>query len=121
MEKFGTEALKGAAAEAAREQEPLLQALRRHVEHATRHLTKPEQRAMDGSVRRTFRFDPDTDVGYLRSQIKRLEWFREALSRAECRRQGIDPDDIIADGGHLAWHLVGYEAACKEIPEKNER
>jgi len=50
-------------------------------------------------------------------RIERLEWMREALSRAECKRQGIDPDDIIADGGHLAWHLVGYEAALKEMPE----
>ncbi|HEY8685948.1 MAG TPA: hypothetical protein VIO57_10120 [Chloroflexota bacterium] len=57
------------------------------------------------------------DMEQMQQRIDRLEWMREALSRAECRRQGIDPDDIIADGGHLAWHLVGYEAACKEIPD----
>lgn len=49
-------------------------------------------------------------------RIQWLEWFYEAMSRAECWRQGLDPDDSIADGGHLAWHLVGYEAACKEMP-----
>jgi hypothetical protein len=54
-------------------------------------------------------------------QLRRLEWLYEALSRAECRRQGIDPDDVIADGGHLAWHLVGYEAAVKEMPEPEDR
>lgn len=41
----------------------------------------------------------------------------EALARAECRRQGIDPDDIISDAGHAAWELVGYEAARKEVPD----
>jgi hypothetical protein len=38
----------------------------------------------------------------------------ELLARAECRRQGIAPDENIADGGHVAWQLVGYEAAMKE-------
>jgi hypothetical protein len=52
-----------------------------------------------------------------RDRLRRMEWLYEALARAECRRQGIDPDDVIADGGHLAWHLVGYEAAVKEMPE----
>lgn len=57
------------------------------------------------------------DIMHMQQKIDRLEWMREALSRAECKRQGIDPDDVIADGGHLAWHLVGYEAACKEMPD----
>lgn len=61
------------------------------------------------------------DMTRMHRQIERLEWMREALSRAECKRQGIDPDDIIADGGHLAWHLVGYEAALKEMPEPTGR
>lgn len=48
-------------------------------------------------------------------RLQRRDRLYEALARAECRRQGIDPDDVIADGGHLAWHLVGYEAALLEL------
>lgn len=62
----------------------------------------------------------DDAVVMPRHEVARLERYGrlyEALARAECRRQGIDPDDIIADGGHLAWHLVGYEAAVKEMPD----
>lgn len=50
-------------------------------------------------------------------QAERYERLYEALARAECRRQGIAPDELIADGGHMAWQLVGYEAAIKEMPE----
>ena len=50
-----------------------------------------------------------------RDKLERLGWLYEGLARAECKRQGLDPDEIIADGGHLLWHLVGYEAACKEM------
>jgi hypothetical protein len=56
-------------------------------------------------------------VDFDRPRAQRFAWIAEALSRAECKRQGIDPDEIIADGGHLAWQLVGYEAAVKEMPE----
>ncbi|HQT78001.1 MAG TPA: hypothetical protein PLD10_13180 [Rhodopila sp.] len=41
----------------------------------------------------------------------------EALARAECRRQGIAPDELISDAGHAAWELVGYEAAKREMPD----
>lgn len=41
----------------------------------------------------------------------------EALAKAECKRQGIPPNEQISDAGHEAWELVGYEAACKEMPE----
>lgn len=54
---------------------------------------------------------------YELERLKRFERLYEGLARAECRRQGLDPDDPIADGGHLTWHLVGYEAAVKEMPE----
>lgn len=41
----------------------------------------------------------------------------EALAKAECKHQHIRPDEQISDAGHEAWELVGYEAACKEMPE----
>ena len=41
----------------------------------------------------------------------------EALAKAECKRRRIKPDEIISKSGHEAWELVGYEAACKEMPE----
>jgi hypothetical protein len=65
---------------------------------------------------REFRAADDVQTKYDRERLRRLEWMFEGLSRGECRRRGIDPDDSIADGGHLAWHLAGYEAACREIP-----
>ena len=34
---------------------------------------------------------------------------REYAAREECRRRGIDPDDICADGGVLAWMVVDKE------------
>jgi hypothetical protein len=49
--------------------------------------------------------------------MARLERRYEALARAECRRQGIAPDELISDAGHVAWELVGYEAARKEMPD----
>jgi hypothetical protein len=48
-------------------------------------------------------------------RLRMIERRYEALARAECRRQRLDPDEPIADGGHLTWHLVGYEAARKEM------
>lgn len=50
-------------------------------------------------------------------QFERMQWLYEGAARALCRMKGIDPDGSIADGGHMAWHLVGYEAACVELPE----
>lgn len=52
---------------------------------------------------------------YEMKRLQRYERLYEGLARAECRRQDIDPDDVIADGGHMAWHIVGYEAAVKEV------
>lgn len=88
----------------------------------THHLTQTEQRILDRALRdsvrilpeQTTREEPWTELD--RRRLARLEWLYEGLARAECRRQGIDPDADIADGGHLAWHLVGYEAARKEMP-----
>lgn len=34
---------------------------------------------------------------------------REIEAREECARQGIDPDDVCADGGILAWMVVAQE------------
>lgn len=51
------------------------------------------------------------------TRLKRLASRYEALARAECRRQGIAPDELISDAGHAAWELVGYEAARKEMPD----
>ena len=58
-----------------------------------------------------------SDGAYEIERLQRYERLYEALARAECRRLGIDPDDSVADGGYLAWHLVGYEAAVKEMPD----
>ena len=53
-------------------------------------------------------------------RLRLIEQCYEALCRAECRRQGIPPDDEIAGGGHMAWQLVGYEAARKETNDAEE-
>jgi hypothetical protein len=34
---------------------------------------------------------------------------RELDAREECKRRGIDPDDICADGGVTAWMVVDKE------------
>jgi hypothetical protein len=60
------------------------------------------------------------DVVIPYSELQRLRLIErryEALARAECRRQGIAPDEIISDGGHVAWELVGYEVARREMPD----
>jgi hypothetical protein len=76
-----------------------------------------EQRDMAGSDRtRAVKLDPWM-VEHDRWRLAHFERLFEALARAECKRQAIDPNDIISDGGHLAWQLVGYEAAVKEMPE----
>lgn len=49
-----------------------------------------------------------------RCSVVLLERRFEMLARAECRRQQVAPDEIVADGGHMAWQLVGFEAAQKE-------
>ena len=56
----------------------------------------------------------------LRPDNAREAWLRhvyEGASRALCMRDGIDPDEIISDGGHLAWQLQGYEEARKMLGE----
>lgn len=35
---------------------------------------------------------------------------REIEAREECARRGIDPDEVCADGGVLAWMVVDREA-----------
>jgi hypothetical protein len=40
---------------------------------------------------------------------------REIEAREECARRGIDPDEICADGGVLAWMVV-----AKEIGESDD-
>lgn len=34
---------------------------------------------------------------------------REIEAREECERRGIDPDEVCADGGVLAWMIVDQE------------
>ncbi|ANW00655.1 hypothetical protein LMTR13_11250 [Bradyrhizobium icense] len=34
---------------------------------------------------------------------------REIEAREECARRGIDPDEVCADGGVLAWMVVDQE------------
>ena len=50
---------------------------------------------------------------------------RELEAREECRRRGIDPDDICADGGVEAWMIVAQELATTpaspaKSPKKGE-
>lgn len=52
--------------------------------------------------------------GVAEARLAFLEAGYEALCRAECRRQGIDPEAAISDGGHQAWQMVGHEAAQRE-------
>lgn len=40
---------------------------------------------------------------------------REIEAREECARQGIDPDDICADGGVTAWMVVDQEIQCNKM------
>lgn len=58
------------------------------------------------------RFWDDAEIEANRVRI--LDRRYELLARAECRRQGIAPDESISDGGDLAWQLVGHEAAERE-------
>jgi hypothetical protein len=57
--------------------------------------------------------------GHERAELERLRWLYEGCARVLCRQAGFDPLDSIADGGHLAWHLHGYEVACKEMGRKS--
>lgn len=36
---------------------------------------------------------------------------REIEAREECERRGIDPDELCADGGVVAWMVVAKETA----------
>ena len=47
-----------------------------------------------------------TNVGYFDITP---EQEREIEAREECERRGIDPDEICADGGVLAWMVVDQE------------
>lgn len=55
---------------------------------------------------------------YEHDRLTRLAEGYEVLARAECRRLGVDPDEVIADGGHMAWQLVGHEACERERGQK---
>ncbi len=55
-----------------------------------------------------------SEIEIEKNRVAILDKRYELLARAECRRRGIDPDELIADGGHLAWSLVGYEASENE-------
>lgn len=39
----------------------------------------------------------------------------EIVARRECQRRGIDPDEACADGGVLAWMVVGKELEEAEL------
>lgn len=54
----------------------------------------------------------------LREDSPRERWLRrtyEGCARALCIRDGINPDDVISDSGHLAWQLHGYDEAQKQM------
>lgn len=40
---------------------------------------------------------------------------REIEAREECARQGIDPDDICADGGVTAWMVIDQQIQMNKI------
>lgn len=45
-----------------------------------------------------------------------VEEERESEAREECERRGIDPDEICADGGVLAWMVVAQERIDRPLP-----
>jgi hypothetical protein len=50
-------------------------------------------------------------VAELEARNAWLEQIREGAGRALCEVDGIDPDDVIADGGHVAWEMHVYQRA----------
>jgi hypothetical protein len=34
---------------------------------------------------------------------------REMSARAECKRRGLDPDEVCADGGIVTWMVIDVE------------
>ncbi len=42
---------------------------------------------------------------------------REIEAREECKRQGLDPDDIAADGGVTVWMVVDQQLQNKREKE----
>jgi hypothetical protein len=40
---------------------------------------------------------------------------RELEARIECELQDIDPDEVCADGGILAWMIVAQEIAMRSL------
>ena len=54
----------------------------------------------------------------LREATPREAWLAhvyEGAARALCQRDGIDPDEVISDSGHLAWQAHAYYEACKHM------
>jgi hypothetical protein len=46
---------------------------------------------------------------------------REIEAREECARCGIDPDEICADGGVLAWMVVDQQLRFRPLKTTNPR
>lgn len=40
---------------------------------------------------------------------------REIEAREECELQGIDPDEVCADGGILAWMVVAQQITMRHL------
>lgn len=53
-------------------------------------------------------FDADID-----KRLENNERYREAKARVECKRRGIDPDALCADGGIEAWMVVDQELTSR--------
>jgi hypothetical protein len=53
----------------------------------------------------------------LQQRVEWLEQIREGAGRALCKRDGVSPDELIADGGHYAWQLHVYCEAQKALRE----
>lgn len=79
----------------------------------TTRLTPDEQRVMSAALRRSATVLPD----YRDLEIAWLRHVYEGCARALCARDGIEPDAVISDGGHVAWQLHGYEEARKTLGE----
>lgn len=53
------------------------------------------------------------DLHRLHVRTHWLEMIREGAARALCARDGIQPDEVISDAGHVAWEFHVYDVARK--------